>query len=44
MKIIKKGNVYKRAGWLKRNAREILEILSFILTAACLYMFKLLIG
>lgn len=37
MKIIKEGNVYKRACWLDENRREIYEIVISILAGLCLY-------
>lgn len=31
MKVIKKGNIYRKANWFKRNEKEIYTILSSIL-------------
>ena len=44
MKIIKKGNVYKKAGWWKENEADIWKIISFVLFILNIIMIGLIFG
>jgi hypothetical protein len=42
MKIIKKGNVYKKAGWWKENEYDICKMMCFVLFILNLVMIRLI--
>lgn len=44
MKIIKKGNVYKKAGWWKENEADIWKIICLVLFILNLVMIRLMFG
>ena len=44
MKIIKKGNVYKKAGWFKENEEEILTVACIVVGFFCFVVAMLIRG
>ena len=44
MKIIQKGNVYRRAGWWKEHELEICECGCIVIGFFCLVLFALILG